>query len=84
LYREKHGKKKPSPEHESHFTRAALNSGEDMDAMNIDKKVEEKAQDTEMKLSKEIVDDDVLGLDNDLLGLDDNDIFAEELYGDII
>jgi hypothetical protein len=55
-----------------------------MDAMNIDKKVEDKVQDTKMKLSKEIVDDDLLGLDNDLLGLDDNDIFVEELYGDII
>jgi hypothetical protein len=84
LYQEKHGKKKPSTEHESHFTRETPNSGEDMDAMNIDKKVEEKAQDTEMKLSKKIDDDDLLGLDNDLLGLDDNDVFAEELYGDII
>jgi hypothetical protein len=55
-----------------------------MDAINIDKKVEEKAQDTEMKLSKEIVDDDLLGLDNDLLGLDDDELFAKELYGDII
>jgi hypothetical protein len=48
-----------------------------MDTMNINKKVEEKAPDTKMKLSKEIVD-------NDLLGLDDDNIFVEELYWDIV
>jgi hypothetical protein len=84
LYQEKHRKNKPSAEHESHFTRETVNSAEDMDVMNIDKKVEEKAQDTKMKLSKEIADDDFLGLDNDVLGLDDDDIFGEELYRDII
>jgi hypothetical protein len=84
LYQEKHGKKKPLAEHESHFTREILNSREDMEAMNINKKVKEKTQDTEIKLLKEIVDDDLLGLDNDLLGLDDDDIFAQKLYGDII
>ena len=89
LYQEKHGKRKPSAEHESHFTRETISSGEDVLAMNIDKKVEEKVMDTEMKLSKELDDDDLLGLnDNDLLGLNDDDLLEEEtlkeLYGDII
>jgi hypothetical protein len=62
LYKEKHGTKKPSTEHESHFTHETLNSGEDMDALNIDKKVKEKEHDTEIEFSKEIADDQLLGL----------------------
>jgi hypothetical protein len=45
--------------------------------MNIDKTVKEKAQDVEMKLLKEIVNDD-------RLGLDDDNLFAKELYENII
>jgi hypothetical protein len=37
LYQEKHGKNKPSTEHESHFTHETLNSKEDTGAMNIDR-----------------------------------------------
>jgi hypothetical protein len=77
LYQEKHGKRKPSAEHESHFIRETISSGEDILTMNSDKKVEKKAVDTEMKLSNELDNDNLLGLnDNDLLDIET----LKELY----
>ena len=52
-----------------------------MTTMNINKKVEEKVHDNEMKLSKELDDGDSLGL-YDVNFLKEKTL--EELYGDII